>query len=304
MVASTEVVSPIVEDIQFIEKVFEKNEEVLDLDRSSLQASPLTLTDFSGNELGVNTEKPHIIDNELFSGHVLLKMKAGDMAEEYEKYFEGKKRTFELQVQGKFKDITDNDRVFLGVETPMPLNLGFWARMILTIVKAFVHQIEPSSVVSLGDISTNEVGAITFPLQESCDKLIITPPGEEPPELCKATMLPGGLSKAEMKKVVDYNNDDTYTLSMHGMYVNWLQWRLVNIPGVPNVHIENFCEDMPVSFVAYTLPKTYNGPHMQADKRYLFQVKMSPASRSIIDASDDSQTMSQTTTSTGSENSL
>ncbi|KNC86931.1 hypothetical protein SARC_00933 [Sphaeroforma arctica JP610] len=245
-------------------------------DGASTMSQAISLSDLNGNPIQANTEVPVPVDTENFKGQMYVKMKCEDMLEDYHEYFHGKKRTFELQVQGKFSGITEDDCVYLGVETPEYLRLGFWARMMLTLVKAFVHRIEPSSTVSLGDYYTGEVGAISFPLQESCDRLMVTPPGEEPPSLSRSDMLPEGMTKDERKMYTTYNNDDTYTLSMHGMYVDWLKWHVVNIPGVPDLHMESFCDDMPVSIVAYTLPKNHSGSHHCVEKKYIFQVKMSP----------------------------
>ena len=40
------------------------------------------------------------------------------------------------------------------------------------------------------------------------------------------------VAKHERKDYNDWNSEDTYSMSFHGMYTDWLKWEFVNIPGI------------------------------------------------------------------------
>ena len=68
----------------------------------------------------------------------------------------------------------------------------------------------------------------------------------------------------------------TYSMSMHGMYVDFAKWSVVHIPGVPDVSLARFLgPDMPIEIVCYAL-RDGKKPHTQDNKDYLFAFQISP----------------------------
>lgn len=81
-------------------------------------------------------------------------------------------------------------------------------------------------------------------------------------------------------KHIEYNTEDTYSFSMHSMYVDLVQWRLVNLPGISYMPLDAFLQSKSLRFVAYALPKDYTGPHTAEMKRYVFNFEIDNANRS------------------------
>ena len=55
------------------------------------------------------------------------------------------------------------------------------------------------------------------------------------------------------------------------MYLDLVNWKLAQLPGIGSIDLDSLMGGMPVYFVGYTLPKTHHGPHKQSDKNYAFK---------------------------------
>ncbi|KNC53792.1 uncharacterized protein AMSG_09512 [Thecamonas trahens ATCC 50062] len=199
-----------------------------------------------------NTREPVVIDNDFFSGRMIVKMISDPPDPHYAPYFALGKRSFEIQIQGKFK-VVPQGTLYMGVES-----------MIRGLHSSF------------GTRDDSELPHIVFPLTMSVDRYIVTPPGESPPDLC-VMMLPGtddeNAARRKNARIDDtFTTTDTYTLSFHSANLDLVQWKAVKIPGLSDLELTSFVADQPLRIVAYTMGHGdfTHRPHLTADKTYLF----------------------------------
>lgn len=240
-------------------------------------AIPLEITDVLSDiprPITPNSRSPVRVVNPNFDGQVLLKLKTTPEDPYYAPYFEGRRRMFELQVQGRILAVSKNEQLYIGMECQKPLELGWWGRFACSIVLRLLHALSFGAHASPFCNDGSEIPHIALPLNTTVDRLIITPPGETPPELC-VDMLPEIMTK-EMRSAVDhFDPENIYTVSFHSMYLDWSKWQLVNIPGLRPVNLQWFFGQQPVNFVAYSMPKDKcNGPHSPHLKKYVFCLEL------------------------------
>jgi Protein of unknown function (DUF1769) len=120
-----------------------------------------------------------------------------------------------------------------------------------------------------------EATHLSFPVEASMDRIVITKPGETPPEL-------GGElfeSIASVKRrrrtgagAIDWNLEDTYTLCLWSAYFDWIKWKSLNVPGCRPFSLVSCVGNQPVYLNVYELPhvapqdyKKKNLPHKRKD---------------------------------------
>jgi hypothetical protein len=199
---------------------------------------------------------PMKLDNECFSGEVMLLMRTPDVDNKKEpmptwhdaarisQYFKGLKRRFEFQFQIKLKRVPTGP-LFLGCEIEEMIKLSRFTKGLTGIILAMIRRInsgfhyawgldeEKADPADLKD-GTYEKTHLSFPVEASMDRIIITKPGEEPPKL-GYEHFESNESVKRRKKMgsgsVDWNTEDTYTLCLWSAYFDWIQWKCMNIPG-------------------------------------------------------------------------
>lgn len=67
------------------------------------------------------------------------------------------------------------------------------------------------------------------------DRIVITKPGEEPPTMGQELPETDASVKRRRKMgagAIDWNTTDTYTMCLWSAYVDWMDWRCMNVTGV------------------------------------------------------------------------
>ena len=96
---------------------------------------PIEITDLGNNKRWYpNGREPYEFETEGFIGRCLLKVKTNPEDPHFEPYFKGKKRLFEIQIQGQFKTPV-KDEAYIGLELGGRLSLGFLVLQIFLEVK-------------------------------------------------------------------------------------------------------------------------------------------------------------------------
>ncbi|KNC78380.1 hypothetical protein SARC_09182 [Sphaeroforma arctica JP610] len=244
--------------------------------RMSMGKLPLRITERSNpakeHEIRPNSRSPVFVENGNCIGHTLFKLRTNPPDAHYQPYFEGRKRMFEVMVQGHLLNISPDDQVYMGImgDKPLAMNswLGSWtSSAMIAFIKLKVKDVH----VTLGN--EHEAAHLMMPVFSCADRFVITSEGDDPPEM-GVPMFPEQVAKNERKDYRDWNTKDTYSLSMHGMYVDFVKWKVVNIPGLPDMCLSTFLGDMPLNIVAYALPRGHTGPHLEKDKRYIVSFKL------------------------------
>jgi hypothetical protein len=224
----------------------------------------------------VNTPRPIPIQGELFEGTAFLKVRWFPLEPAYSGYFEQyPKRTFELAVQGKFRRPT-RGVVYLGAEMDGTMErVGVFKRAICKFLLGVISNVVTEMHWSFGD--AEQLAHICMPLSQSADRLIRTPPGQQPP-VHGIDMFPGTVDKRNNPVDMKFDVESTYSMAWYSGNVDIARWKAVNIPGSRDVDLEAFWQELPFRLTAYELIELdkYKGlprhkvPHTAENKRYLF----------------------------------
>ena len=122
-----------------------------------------------------------------------------------------------------------------------------------------------------------EATHLSFPVEASMDRVIITKPGETPPELGSELFETNASVKRRRKMgagSVDWNLEDTFTLSLWSAYFDWIKWKSLNVPGCRPFSLVSCVGPQPVYLNVYELPnispqdyKKKKPPHTRKDTR-------------------------------------
>ena len=239
------------------------------------------------------------IDNDMFSGKMLIMIRTGDADEKVEpkvtggtasndkvsNYLRPKKRRFEIQLQVKFKKIPDS-RIYLGVGYKEPVNLGILQKSFLSGALRFCKMKNPTFSYSLtGKESANENEIqqgmyerpyFAFPIETSLDRISITKKGEKVPDLGGAIHEDKELIlKRKEGEAIEYNTEDTYTLCLWNAYIDFVQWKAMNLPAVPRFSLAHVNDAQPMTVKIYSLKSTESDKHYVRDIDTIFDVEVS-----------------------------
>lgn len=165
----------------------------------------------------------------------------------YKKYFAGKSRRVEVQLQIRFKQPPPGcPWLWL---SPQPLEkvslnafTGVFCKLVLALIRR--HQGDAFSWSFGGNGDTPETTPhIALPLSQVLG-VWATPPGEAPPRLGSADMTKlqktGKESKAAWASLLPLDTAHTYTLQSYSMYVDFCRWQAANLPGMSPVSLDRF----------------------------------------------------------------
>lgn len=207
----------------------------------------------------VPNSEPVPLDNDLFEGQVMMMIrtpdvdeansihKLGDTPQRISRYLKPKLRRFEFQFRVKLKKIPTGP-LFLGCELEHPVKIGKVTKGLTGVLLAMIRRINSGFHYSWGveknaknvDHEAIQEGRyekthLSFPVEASMDRIVITKPGEEPPELGHE-LFESPESVKRRRKVgagaVDWNLEDTYTMCLWSAYCDWIKWKCMNVPGV------------------------------------------------------------------------
>jgi len=239
------------------------------------------------------------LDNECFSGKVMLLIRTPDVDDPKEpkptgetparisNYMKSYKRRFEFQFQIKLKKVPTGP-LFLGCEVEEMIKISRWTKGLAGFLLAMIRRINPGFHYSWG-IKRDEVDAevlkdgdyenthLSFPVEASMDRVIITKPGDTPPELGHE-LFESNESVRRRRKMgagsIDWNLEDTYTLSLWSAYCDWIKWKSMNVPGCRPFSLGAVTGKQPIYLSVYELsnisPQEYKKkkpPHTRKDLR-------------------------------------
>lgn len=225
---------------------------------------------------------PCVLSNECFEGHVMLLVRTpdvdnkddgrdvlGENASRISEYFGDKKRRFEFQFQIKLKKVPIGP-LFLGCELEHAIKVGTLTKGLVNVLLAMVRRINPGFHYSWGPDPTSnnakvkaamakneyEKTHLSFPVEASMDRIIITKPGEDPPRLGYELEESTESVKRRRKTgsgSVDWNTTDTYTMCLWSAYVDWIKWRSINVPGVTPFSLCRVTGTQPIYLSVYEI---------------------------------------------------
>jgi len=247
-----------------------------------------------------NAAQPYGFENDNCVGRTLILHRptvdpALDKSGEYPhgSHFRGRKRLWEFRIQFKVKRQVNNLLVGIELENYVPLSKASKQLMGLTV--AALRQVAGSDLYhSVGDDPSidpapHEKPVFMMPMWAS-DQLIVTPRGEEPPDLTDPSFASFGTLRADDRRAYVQELSDlrldpgpTYTFCFWGIsqFVDVIKWQIEKIvPFVP-IDFNTFCGKPPVYLTLYTLndagerePGVLETRHIQSRKNYFLRLAL------------------------------
>jgi hypothetical protein len=254
------------------------------------------IDNLTGERIYPNAEPVHI-DNELYSGKLLIMIRTSDADQHVEpeitggsksndivsNYFRSKKRRFEIQLQVKFKKVPDS-QTFLAIEYNDPVKLSLIPRNLLSAAlhfckmknPTFSHSLSGKEKVSEEDMKQGkyENPHFAFPIETSMDVIVTTKAGDVPPKLGGKIYEDPERKKKRMKgEGIVYNTEDTYTLCIWDSHVDFVQWKAINLPAIPKFSLTRMNDAQPLSVKMYML-NSNDENHFQKDLHTIVDIEI------------------------------
>jgi hypothetical protein len=224
----------------------------------------------------VPNAKPVKIDNECFTGEVMLLVRTpdvddlremaptGEVPQRVSAYMKPLKRRFEFQFQVKLKKVPTGP-LFLGCEVDDPIKISRFTKAMSGILLAMIRRINSGFHYSWGieckkgdplavKEGRYEKTHLSFPVEASMDRIVITHAGEAPPLLGHELFeTPESVKRRRKTGVgsVDWNLEDTYTMCLWSAYCDWINWRTLNVPGVRPFSLSTVTGQQPIHLSVY-----------------------------------------------------
>lgn len=207
----------------------------------------------------------------------------------YADHFVGRKRLWEARVQLKFKH-TPSAPVVFGIELDDYVPLTKAAKPLMGVVVAALRRVVGNDLYhSVGDDPSatdgpQEKPVFVMPLW-AFDQFIVTPEGEEAPDLADPRFHELGKKRADdrtafIKEIsaIELKSGPTYTFAFWGIsqFLDNINWEVVGVVPFTKVNFNQFCGRAPVHLVMYSLRSGSDDKdmrHLQSRKQYYFDLK-------------------------------
>jgi len=197
----------------------------------------------------------------------------------YHAQFKGRKRLWEQRMQFKFKKTPEGDGgLRFGIQLAEYVPLGPWAVRSMKVVIAALRRVvgqdlyhSPGEPPKSGQES--ELPTFVMPLW-AFDQFIVTPEGEDPPDLHDPHFGSFGMHRVDDRKKfieelsqLEFKPGCTYTFSCWGVsqFVDCVRWTIAKVLPV-SIDFNTFCSRPPVTVCCYSLR---SGSLTEADQRHL-----------------------------------
>lgn len=236
--------------------------------------APLLVVSASNNARLVPNSEPLELDNDLFHGQMLFMVRTPDVddiqtrkgTEENDKigkYFKSRQRRFEMQFQVKLKKVPEG-KVYFACELDEPVKMGVLQKAFVGASMAFVKKMsaKDSFHYSISGQKPESDGRyekphMAFTVEGSMDRVVITTPGNTPPQLGSAIDEdPDSIKRRKRGGSIDWNTEDVYTFALWSAYFDFLQWKCINLPGIRPFSLTGVVGPQHINLTLYDMPKS------------------------------------------------
>ena len=219
----------------------------------SLQVS-LLQNENLGPNFPINSRTPVDFETDIFKGKILMLLRPKNLQDDpyWSSLFSRKKRSFILQVQGKFKR-KPTGQIFVGAEITERMKMGLFTRGILGILIKCLSQFFSDFSHSFGNKEETEFPRIAAPAHRAFERLVVTPPGKDPPVIGGDPFQESDSERSERIKSSnwEWDTESTYSFSFYSMYVDLPTWRVVNLKVSGNIDLSTLWGDSALRIVLY-----------------------------------------------------
>ena len=255
---------------------------------------PFHVINHDTNERIIPNNGPYRLENSMWSGQVVLLIRTPDVDDpdapsgtetnnKASEYFRGKQRRFEFQFQLSLKNVPKG-RVFFACELEEPIKMGMIQRAFVGAAMAFMKKMNNTFHYSITgqkplDNGMYEKPHMAFTVEGSMDRLVVTKPGETPPTLGGLIYEdPESIKRRKKGGTVDWNTQDTYTLALWSAYVDFLDWKSLNLPGLRPFLLSSVIGSQHMNLVIYDVDESAER-HYRADMNLISGVEMCNSSQ-------------------------
>jgi hypothetical protein len=244
-----------------------------------------------------STENLYTMDTDYFSGHMMVLIRTPDVDDPSSpslspatrqknavavQHLRGKHRRFEFQFQVRLKKIPQGT-VYFSCDLTQPIKLGLVQRAFVSAAMKFVRSSNPSFHYSVQG-SFDEIGGhkgdyerphMAFPVQDGMNRVVVTPPGQTPPRLGTVVEEDDeSLMRRKKGMSIEWDLDATYTFSLWSAYVDFLEWRVLNLPGIRPFGLNGVIGTQPIYLTLYEIDASKE-KHNRSDMTMIVEFEMS-----------------------------
>ncbi|KAL3915505.1 MAG: hypothetical protein SGILL_005621 [Bacillariaceae sp.] len=248
---------------------------------------------YSGERIFCNSSAPHRISNEWFEMDILCMLRTPDVDDEsavrgtpsndrVADYLRGKARRWEFQYRVKLKKKPEGKSVYFACELGEPIKMGMVTKAFASAAMSFMKKTNPTFHYSITGSNETPDGKwesphMSFTVEGSLDRLVVTKPGEEPPKLGGAIHEdPESIKKRKKGELIDWNTEDTYTMALWTSYADFLQWKAMNLPGLRPFALTNMLGTQPINLTMYLIDdKRDTDKHYRRDITEIIKFELS-----------------------------
>ncbi|GAX27126.1 hypothetical protein FisN_13Lh326 [Fistulifera solaris] len=238
-----------------------------------------------------NVSTPYILNTDYFDGKMMILIRTPDVDDPTKEkgtsensatcnYMSGKQRRFEFQFQIKLKKVPTG-RVYFACEIGETIRMGMIQRAFVSAAMAFVKTTNNSFHYSITGSPKSSDGKfekphMAFPVEEGMNRVVATPPGQEPPSLGEEIFEdPESIKNRKKGIAIKWNLDDTYTLSLWSAYVDFLDWHCCNLPGIRPFGMNKLFGNQPIYLTLYEIPfEKESEKHNRCDITNIVEIEM------------------------------
>ena len=248
---------------------------------------------FSGQRIIPNASEPILIETDWFYCNMVLIIRTPDVDDpnlyagspsnkKTSDYLRHKQRRFEFQYQIKLKKKPIGKAIYFACHLDEPIKMGVIQRAFVGAAMAFVKTTNPTFHYSIQGSKYSADGkwekpCMSFTAEGSLDRLIVTRKGETPPQL--GTNLyedPDHIKRRKKGGAIDWNTDDTYTMALWSAYVDFLDWRVINLPGIRPFSLSSVLGQQCINLTLYVIDENRcTDKHYQRDIETIIHFELS-----------------------------
>jgi len=231
------------------------------------------------------------IDNDLFSGKMLFMFRTPDVDEPASSfndpvvnYLRGKQRRFEFQWQFQLKKLPAGD-VFMGAELEEPIHMGMIQRALSNGVLKFVEKTNQGITSFLSDSLKSGPSYLSFPVGTSMDRFHAADIGEGPLPVLGQEIPEDAESMKQRKKgaKIEWDTGKVYTMALWSAYFDWLDWQILNFPGIRPFSATSVAGVQPIRMTLFTDEGENGGTGEKKLKRnVIFAMEVSNAAKATL----------------------